>query len=229
MAKTTAQLIADWRQHIGQPTEANSDFLDTQGLIWANDAYRYLCEALRHLPRKERDYSLAAYDPDDGVALNSETLTVDQVLLKNPDSLNSDGSAKYEALAVISLEDLLAMDPDFAAATADMPGYAVRKDAFTMILHPPPKATVMALTGPLRTYGLENPTPLAAAADTPNIPGNLHDLIPHWMAYRSFAQLQNQAKVAEHLTLWNSRLKSNKGLAVEFSKQRRHWTVPGAP
>lgn len=228
MAKTKADLIADWRQHIGQPDSSNSQFSDAQGLIWLNDAYRAICAKLRHLPTTERDYSIAAYSAASGVTLNSETLAIDQVLIKNPDSLNPDGSAKRQGLRVINLDELLAMDPDYQAVTADMPIYAVRKDTFTLILYPTPKASVKAQTTPLRTYGLENPTALSADSDTPNLPGNLHDVLPHWPAYRAFAAMENQAKVTEHLTLWNSRLKDNKGLATEFSAQKKHWTFgPG--
>lgn len=226
MAKTKAQLIADWRQHIGQPDSSNSTVSDAQGLIWLNDAYRILCQKLRHLPRKERDYSISSYSAASGVSINAETITIDEVLLKNPDSLNSDGSAKYEALQVISFAELIAMDPDYQAVTADMPKYAVRKSSFTMLLYPTPDSAVKAQTTPLRTYGLENPTELSSDSDTPDIPGNLHDLIPHWMAYRTYAQQENQVKVAEHLTIWNGGVKANLQLATEFSRQTKHWKVP---
>lgn len=228
MAKTLANILADARQHIGQTDSSNSQFSDAQLTIWANDAYRRIVAKIRHLPVKERDYSLSSYSAASGVTLNAETVTTDTVLLKNPDSLNSDGSAKYQELKVISLDELIAMDPDYQAVTADMPQYAVRKSTFTMILYPTPKASVKSQTTPLRTYGLELPTELSSSSDTPDLPGNLHDLIAHWVAYRCFAQNEMTPKVTEHLTLFNSGLKEQKGLTTEFSRKKKGWTYgPG--
>lgn len=219
-AQTLADLIADWRQHIGQTDSSNSNFSDAQGTIWANQGYGIIVQKIRHLPRKERDYSIATYSAAVGVTLNAQTLRVDTVLLKNPDASNPDGTpGPYDELEIIEFDELIAMDPNYQAVNADMPKYAVRKSTATMILYPTPKASVKAQTNPLRTYGLESPASLAATTDIPDIPVNLHYLIPHWMAYRSFAELENQAKVTEHLTLWNSGLKDNKGLATEFSKK----------
>lgn len=228
MAKTLANIIADARQHIGQTEESNSQFSDDQLTIWANDAYRDLVATLRHLPVKERDYSISSYSAASGVTLNAETVTTDTVLLKNPDALNSDGTAKYQELEIIGLDELIAMDPDYQAVTADMPQYAVRKSTFTLILYPTPKASVKAQTTPLRTYGLELPTELSEDSHTPDLPGHLHDTIAHWVAYRCFAQNENQAKTSEHLTLYNGRKKAGKGLATEFSRKKKGWTYgPG--
>ena len=224
MAKALSEIIADWRQHIGQPEEANSNFTDDQGVIWANDAYRAIVAKLRHLPIKERDYSLSSYSASAPLTLNGNTVAVDKVLLKNPDRLNSDGSAKYEELEIISLDELIGKDPDYAAAATGMPTRLARKGTFKAVLYPPPKSSVTAQTTPLRTYGLELPTDLSADADTPDLPGNLHDIIGHWMAYRSYSQLLDQARATEHLTLWNSRLKDNKGISTEFSRQLNQWT-----
>jgi hypothetical protein len=219
-AQTLADLIADWRQHIGQTDSSNSNFSDAQGTIWANQGYGIIVAKIRHIPRTERDYDLSAYAAASGVTLNAQTLRVDTVLLKNPDVNNPDGTAgAYDELEIIEFDDLIKLDPNYQAVTANFPQYAVRKSTGTMILYPTPKATVKAQTTPLRTYGLESPASLAANTDVPDIPVNLHYLIPHWMAYRSFAELENQAKVTEHLTLWNSGLKDNRGLATEFSKK----------
>ena len=217
MAKTLANIISDTRQHISQTDSTNSQFTDAQLTIWINDAYRQIVSTLRHLPIKERDYTVSSLS----VTLNSNTVTVDTVLLKNPDRLNSDGSAKYDELQVLSLDQLIAYDPDYQAATSDFPKYFCRKGTFTMVLYPPPKASVIAQTTPLRTYGLELPTELSATTDTPDLPGNLHDIISHWPAYRCFSQLENQIKATEHIQLFNSGVKSQKGISVEFSKKKK--------
>ena len=222
MAKTVTQMLADWRQHIGEEDSSNTTSSDAQGLIWMNEGYGVICDRLRHLPRKERDYSLSTYDATEGLTLNSETIAVDRCLLLNPDT------GKYEELEVKDFDELLDMDPDYQSVEDGMPMLMARKSTFTAILYPTPSAAVMAQTTPLRTYGLERPDDLEDDGDTPNIPGNLHRLIPHWMAYRHFAKQHNQEKVTEHLTLFNSGLKDNKGLATEFSKQTKHWkALPG--
>ena len=218
MAKTLGDILDDWRQHISQTDTTNTNFSDAQGTIWANDAYRAIVAKLRHLPIKERDYSLSTYTASAPITLNSNTVTIDRVLLKDPTD------SKYKQLAIKSLDALINTDPDYAAATSGMPYWLVRKGTFTAVLYVPPSAAVMAQTTPLRTYGLELPTELSADGDTPDLPGNLHDIIAHWMAYRSFSALQDQVKATEHLTLWNSRLKDNKAVSTEFSGQLNRWT-----
>jgi hypothetical protein len=215
VAKTLSDLLLDWRQHISQTDTTNTNFTNAQGTIWANDAYRAIVAKLRHLPITLRSYTVASY----ALTLNSNTVAIDEVHVKNPDATNADGSNKYEPLEVIDIKTLVEMDPNYFAATSAIPRYLARNGTFAAILYPPPKASLVALTTPLRTIGLELPTELSSDSDTPDLPGNLHDIIPHWMAYRSFSQLENQPKATEHITLWSSRLKDNKGLATEFSRQ----------
>ena len=214
MAKTLTNLIADVRQHIAQPDASNSNFTDAQLTIWLNDAYRKVVTKLRHLPTKTRDYSVSAQQID----LNSATITVDHAKLMNPDSGN-----EYQLLKVISLEELLLMDADFENADADFPQYLVRNGTFTALLYPPPKASVIALTTPLRTHGLEMPTELSSGSDTPDVPENMQDFLANWAAYRCFSALENGAKATEHITLFNSGVKDQKGLATEFSMTKKRW------
>lgn len=213
MAKTLAQIVADVRQHIGQPTESNSNYTDDQLTIWINDAYRQIVVKIRHLPITTRNYTVSAQ----AVTLNSATITVDIAKLLNPDS------GDYEQLNIISLEQLIAMDPDFESTTAEIPRYLVRTGVFTASLYPQPKASVIAQTTPLRTYGLELPTELSADGDTPDLPGNLHDIISHWPAFRAFSALENQVKATEQITLFNSGLKAHKGISTEFSRNLKNW------
>lgn len=219
MAKTLAQIIADVRQHINQPDSTNSNFQDSQLTIWINDAYRRIVTELRNIPITTRDYSVAAQD----IALNSNTLTIDKVKLRNPDVVNPDGTYKFIELRQINLDELMLRDPDYEDTTADFPQYFVRTGVFTASLYPKPKASVIALATPLRTYGLELPTELAADADTPNLPGNLHDIISHWPAFRCFSELENQVKATEQITLFNSGIKNAMDVSGQFSRALKRW------
>lgn len=213
MAKTLAQIITDTRQHIGQTDSANSNYTDAQLSIWINDAYRSIVVAIRHLPITTRNYSVAAQ----AITLNSGTVTVDSAKLLNPTT------GKYENLKIISLDELLQMDPDFESATAAVPEYLVRTAVFTASLYPPPSAAVIAQTTPLRTYGMELPTELSSNSDTPDLPGNLHDIISHWPAFRCFSGLENTVKATEHITMFRGGIKNHKGIATEFSRHKKGW------
>lgn len=220
MAKTLAQIIADVRQHIGQTDSTNSNFTDAQLTIWVNDAYRKIVVALRHLPITPNNYAVASQD----ITLNANTVTVDNVLLKDPDVNNDDGTAgRYQLLKQISLDQLVELDAGYANAQADMPLYFVRTGTFSAVLYPPPKASVIAQTTPLKTMGLELPAELAADSDTPSLPGNLHDIIGHWPAYRCFSELENQPKATEHITMFNAGIKDHKGISTQFSRRLKGW------
>lgn len=214
MAKTLSQMLADWRQLIAQPDAANSNFSDAQGTIWANDAYRRVVTKLRNLPIKIRDYTVSAQS----VTLNSGTVTIDVAKIKNPD--NSD---KYKEIEIITLEDLVKRDPDWESTTSAVPSHLVRMGTFLAHLWPPPKASVIALTTPLRTYGLELPTELSGASDTPDVPGNLHDIFPHWMAGRSFQFLGKDEQAGQQFAFFNGQLRDQLSISREFSRGLKRW------
>lgn len=214
MAKTLAQMLTEWRQIIAQPDAANSNFTDAQGTIWANDAYRRIVTRLRNLPVKTRNYTVSSQD----LTLNSGTVTVDVAKIKNPD--NDDD---YKELEIISLEELVKIDPDWESATSAVPDKLIRTGTFTAVLYPPPKSSVIALSTPLRTYGLELPTELSGTEDTPDVPGNIHDIFCHWMAGRAFQFLQKDDQAAQQFSMFQGLLKDQLNVSREFSRSLKRW------
>jgi len=214
MAKTLSQLLTDTRQIIGQTEEGNSQFSNAQLTIWLNDGYRRVVAAFRTHPITTRDYSVASAS----ITLNGEIATADFVRLKNPDNSN-----RYEQLKVINLPELVQMDPDYENADDGIPEYFVRTGAFTGTLYPPPKASVIALTTPLRVQGVEMPTELSSSSDTPQIPSNAHDLLPNYAAFRCYMFLKEDARATQQLTLFRAGVRDNKQVSTEFSRQTRKW------
>lgn len=212
MSKTLAQMLTDWRQIIAQPDETNSNFTNAQGIIWANDAYRRICTKLRNLPIKTRDYTVTGQT----VTLNSATVTVDTARF---DAMPAD---EFIQLEIINLDDLIALDPDWEAADTGIPKYLVRNATGTAVLYPPPNAA-NANSRTLRTHGLELPTELSATTDTPDLPGNLHDIFTHWMAGRAFQYLGKDEQAAQQFAMFNSLLKDGNQVSKEFSRSLKKW------
>ena len=217
MAKTIAQIVTDTRQIIGQTVAANSAFSDDQLTVWINDGYQRALTELRHLPSGHNDYTVAAQ----AVTLLASTITVDNAKLLNPDT------GDYDMLKPLSLDELVEEDPNYESATADMPQYFVRSDRATMLLYPPPKASVIAQTTPLRTYGKNIPDDMSADGDTPGLPPNLHPILSHWAAFRAFSALGDEPRATQQLTLFRGSLRDQKAISTEFSRRLKkfRWTT----
>lgn len=213
MAKTLSELLTDTRQIINQPDEANSNFTNTQLTIWLNAADARASLAIRHLPTTQRDYTAAST-----VTLHAKTLTVDEARLKNPDAANA-----YYALKVCKIADIIALDPDYENADTGMPTHLAQITKQTAILYPPPKASITALTEPLRCLQLDEPTAMSASGDSPTVPGNLHDILPNYAAHRCFTLLGDTERSTQQLTLFRAGMRDQKALAVEFTKQNKKW------
>lgn len=218
MAKTLAQLLSDTRQHISQTESSNSQFSNTILTGWLNEAYRKFVSVRRHLPIQDREYAV------DGatVTLNSLTAKVDYAKIKNPDNGN-----KYSPMAVITFDQLMEMDPDYENATSDLPRYLVMLGYTSARLYPSPKASVQALTTPLKTHGLEMPSALSSDSDTPALRDVDQDALPFWPAYRVFSQLEMKDKATEFLILWRGALKEL-GHDTSFSKHQNGFRWPGS-
>ena len=203
--RTEARLI------LNEPDIDNSHFSESQLTAWANECYRYAVTRLGGLPIKERDYSSATGE----ITLNASTLTVDSVYL------NAQPGNKLVPLSIIDLDTLAVIDPAWASASAGIPAYLVRKSTFVVILYPPPDTSNIGQT--LRTYGLEFPTALSADTDTPLLPANLHDIFPHYVAYRGFQQLNLVDRATAELIFVNGQLKAQASISLRFSNQRNRW------
>jgi hypothetical protein len=208
------------RYIIGQTDTSNSDFTQAQLTAWANEFYRMVCVRLESLPITERSYTTG-----DTISLNANTIKVNQVKFK------AQPSNKWIELEVHDIADLVHRDPDWENATDGVPDWFVFTGTFTARLYPPLDSSNDAQASGLKTYGLELPTALSADGDLPDLPYNIHDLFPHYMAYKAFTRLGDVARAGEQLLLVNTGLKAQRNVTVNRSDSKGfvwHDSDPGA-
>lgn len=206
------EMRTEARNIFGETDASNSAISDATLNSWANEAYRFICTKLETIPITERTYTIASE-----ITLNSSTQTIDIAkILTQP-------SDKWEELEIIDLDELAILDPDWENEAVDQPKYLVRKATFTALLYPPPDTDHNGVADGIKTYGLEFKT-LSADTDTPDLPLNMHDVFPHFMAYRAFSRLQDAQRSAIEITMVNSLLKSQKHMSTKFSN-RRGWRM----
>lgn len=189
---------------------SNSHFTDTQLTTWSNECYRFILTKLGVIPIKERDYTSAAT-----ITLNSRMATINEAYMQiQPQN-------EFTPLEIVDQEFLAHIDPNWLSAGTDVPRYFVRSDTFQARLFPAPNAANTGQT--IRTYGLEFPSDMSSDTDTPTIPLNLHDLFPHFIAYRAFQQLGQVERSTAELIFVNSVLKSQQAISTQFSQSRNRW------
>lgn len=222
MAKTLAQMVADARQIFGQTDSSNSQISDAQLNIWANDAYRDIVRSMASashggVPITSRDYTITGGAISSGaVTLNSATIRIDTARWRK------NSTSRFIELEVINLEQLMRWFPDWENDdTTAQPKYLVRTGTFAAKLYPVPDTSEATQT--VRVYGIESPSALSASTDTPDLPEFLHDLIPHFMAYRAFSFLEQQDRAVSELTLYRGALKEGRGVASNFSSKQKGW------
>lgn len=205
--RTEARLI------LGQTDTSNTQISESELDAWANEFYRRCCVALESVPIKERLYDTpAAASPT--ITANSNTITINRV------KINEQTSGQWQELKIIDLDDLYNEDSNWENAAAAVPTHFVRTGTFTYRLHPKPNAANASITNALKTHGLELPTSLSSGTDTPDLPANLHDVFPHYMAYRGFSRLGDMTRATQELTISMASLKDMKNISVNFSKSR---------
>lgn len=208
------------RNIIGQTDSANSDFTDGQLTTWANEFYRAAAIRLETVPITSRAYTSAS-----AITLNSNTIKVNRAKFKiQPENI-------WVELAIKDLDDLFARNPDWENAPTGKPEWLVRTGTFAAILYPAPNTANDAQASGLKTYGLELPTALSADADTPDLPANIHDLFPNYIAHKAFQRLQMSDKSTEQLILVNTGLKAQRNVSTQFSDSKGwtwHDSDPGA-
>lgn len=213
-------MLTESRLIFGEPDTSNTHVDNSQLTTWANEFYRLVCVKLRSMPIKERTYDTPT-GASPTITLNSGTITVDIAkIYVRPDNV-------WRELKVIDLYELLALDEDWENAAVGIPTHLVKMDTFSMRLYPPPNTSIESQTDAIKTYGMASPTALSSSTDTPNLPIHLHDLFPHYMAYKAFTRLQDKDAAANQLIWVREWLKESKNIAVNHSKSRG-WRVLGA-
>lgn len=214
MASTLADLITEARSLIGQTVAANSQITNTQLTTWSNEAYRTFVARLGAIP--ETEYSLVAALGN--ISLSANMLTPLRAYIYNA------STTKYEKLLIIGPDQLENIDPGWLSADTGSPSYFVRRSTFTAYLYPQPDSNYLAQD--IKFYTIAFPTELSADSDTPDLPKNLIDLIPHYMAWRAFQQMQQTDKAIDKLIFINTQLKAQAQISTKFSGQqnRMMWT-----
>jgi hypothetical protein len=207
------------RYIIGQTDTSNSDFTQAQLTSWANEFYRWACVRLESLPITERSYTTGTT-----ITLNASTVRVNHAKMKiQPEN-------KWVELEIKDIADLIRRDADWENADTGKPDWLVKTGTFTMRLYPPPDTANDAQASGLKTIGLELPTALSADGDLPDLPANIHDLFPHYIAYKAFTRLNDVARAGEQLLLVNTGLKAQRNVTVNSGTKGFEWhdSDPGA-
>ena len=206
---TLETMLTEARQILGQVTAGQSNFTDAQLTTWANEFYRRACVMLESVPIKERDYTTSVT-----ITLNSNMLTVDKAkFLAQP-------AAEWRELQIIDLTDLYNLDPDWENAATNIPTHLVRTGAFAARLYPGPNSANNSQASGLRTHGMEFPTSLSASSDTPDLPANIHDQFPYWMAYKGFLRVGDNERATQMLITVREAMKAQRQMSTRFSRGR---------
>lgn len=213
-------MITESRLIIGQPDSANSNFTDAQLTAWANEFQRRASVKLGTLPIKERTYdSPSTASPT--ITANAATVRIDRA------KFNIQPDGRWEELKIVDIDELFAMNPNWENETAGKPTHLVKMGTFSYRLYPAPNTANASQTSAIKTYGLEMPTSLSSGTDVPDLPQNIQDLYPHWIAYKAFTRLGDKESAASELILAREGLKDMKSETVNFSKSRG-WRWPGS-
>lgn len=203
------------RAIFGQTDSANSTISESQLTTWANEFYRRVAVKLEAIPMKERSYTLS-----DTISLNANTVKV------NHCKAYVRPSNEWRELKVIDIDELYGIDEDWENADTGEPVYLVRTGTFTAKIHPPLNTANADQADSLKTHGLEHSTALSLDSDIPDLPSNIQDLFPYFMAYKAFLRLSEYDKAAANLRLVQDALKEQKQVSISFSESRG-WRWPG--
>ena len=211
MAKTLAQLRSEARYLFGQPDSANSAISESVLTGWANDGVRRVVMALEKYPLVQRDYTITDITKD----LNALTIKIETARFKQQ-PLN-----EFVELTVLPYAEFVRRFPDYENDDTGIPEYLAEFNLQTVIIYP--KVNTANSSQTLRIDAIEQPSPLSADADTPALPETLHDLIPHWMAYRAHSYIGNANDARSELITFNSMVKSERVLTNKFARGLDKW------
>lgn len=212
MAKTLAELQADVRQIIGQPSASVSSISDAQLTIWLNDAYRRAVTELQSFPVTNTDYAPTSLS----VSLNAGHITIDRA------RFSAAPQNEFEELEIIGYDEFIRRYPDYEGDDTGIPQIFVRTAVRTGIIYPAPNSANSGRT--LRVSGMSNPTSLSASTDVPTaLVDNLHDILPNYAAFRAYQYLAETDKSTQQLILFNQGLKAQRGISQGYSRGKKHW------
>lgn len=200
-----SKLRTEARSIFNQTDPNNSQITESQLDTWANEGYRTVVARMGSIPEITYDLTSALGD----ISISTDVLTLQRAyMLKQPDN-------KYSPLLIIGPDVLeQSVDKNWLSAEADIPMYLVRKSTFTVRLHPQPNDANLGQS--IKLDCISFPTPLSSDEDEPNLPKNLIDIIPHYMAYRALQQMGQDQKSTNEIIFVNTQLKANKEISTRF-------------
>ena len=207
-----SEIITQARSLINQTDALNSQITNSQLIGWANEAYRAIITRLGAIPEETFTLSSAVGD----ISLDADILNLLRCRCYNPDN------STYEPLEIISMDTLDNIDSGWASADTGTPKYFVRKNTFTGYLYPQPDTAHIGQV--LSLDAIAFPTELSADSDTPSfLPKNLHDLIPHFMAWRGWSQMGQPDRATNEIIYFNTQMKADRQISSKFSGQQNQW------
>lgn len=205
---TLSDMITQARSMINQTDSANSQITNSQLTTWANEAYRTIITRIGAIPETSYDLTSATGD----MTVNSNVQKPLRAYMYRPDS------AEYERLEIIGIDMLDYIDASWLSADTGTPNYFVRKSTFTYYLYPQPDSDNTSQT--IKFHAISFPTDLSSDSDVPDLPKNLQDLFPYFMAYRAFAQMGQEEQSVGKLIFFNTQMKADRQSSAKFSGQR---------
>lgn len=210
---TLSELVTQVRSIINETDPLNSHFGDSQLTVWINEAIRYIVTRIEELPITWSELTAAT----DDIAISTDTLLINEAYIYNPQSL------KYDLLEVVDYSALKHISPTWLSDDVGTPKYLARKGNFGVYLFPQPDSNYVGQT--IKTAGVSFPVQLANDSDEPTLPKNMHDVVPHYAAYRAFEQLGMGDKAGSELMLCREAIKSTKHITTKFSTNKDVWMI----
>ena len=203
------------RTIFGQPDANNSSITNSQLNAWALEFYIRLCVELEVIPLDEDVFDISGST----ITLESDSVVLHFAKFKiQPEN-------RWVRLEIKDMDDMFSRDPDWENATTGKPEWLVRTGTFTMMLYPPPDTANDNQTGGLKVYMLDLPasTDLDGDSELPDLPRNLHDLFPYFMAYKAFMALGEYEKGGAQLAIANAGIKNQRHIST-IGSPSKGWT-----
>lgn len=185
---TAADIITVLRQKINETDPANSHFNDTTDLLpMVNAGIRYIYQNLKSIPRKVITVALPSSGDKSVIDLSSQTGLMNVIRAA---ITNSDPAFEPIELSVMDYDAFTRLGMNFSlTGETDTPSHFVRMGMFDYRIWPYPNTDYddkdLILTVKVFPDAI-------ASGDTPDLPENLVDLIPNFMAWKCWGGLLNQ-------------------------------------
>lgn len=188
------EMITQTREIINETDSSNSHVTNSQLTTYLNEATRVILSTIRSLPREL--YSTTA----------AETITLEDTTLAADHAFLEDTNSKYYPLSLIDFDLFCKLFPNWLSDDTNKPAYLVRETMFNYRLYPAPDSNYLGKT--LKIYLRKFPTEMSTDTDEPDLPLNMHDLYPHYAAYRAFPKLNQYDKSSAEYSIFNNMLRT---------------------